>query len=101
MKNSSDPKGNRSHRQVLNFVIDSQVKNMANLRVLQKGQYLKCDPNKSWSITATEICMLTVFAVVPCNSILSSLFIYPTNARLDCSKRMLKFSLKVLLHVSV
>jgi len=35
----------------------------------------------------------------------SSLFIYPTNARLDCSKIMLKFTLiftlKVLLHVSV
>jgi hypothetical protein len=27
-------------------------------------------------------------------------FIYPTNAQLDCSKRMLKFTLKVLLHVS-
>ena len=33
--------------------------------------------------------------------ILSSLFIYPTNAQLDWSKRMLKFTLKVLLHVSV
>jgi hypothetical protein len=33
--------------------------------------------------------------------ILSSLFIYPTTAQLDCSKRMLKFTLKVLLHVSV
>jgi hypothetical protein len=36
--------------------------------------------------------------------ILSSLFIYPTNAQLDCSKRMLKFTLiftlKVLVHVS-
>jgi len=36
---------------------------------------------------------------------LSSLFIYPTDAQLDCSKRMLKctliFTLKVLLHVSV
>jgi hypothetical protein len=37
--------------------------------------------------------------------ILSSLFIHPTNSQLDCSKRMLKFTLiftiKVLLHVSV
>ena len=36
---------------------------------------------------------------------LSNLFIYPTNAQLDCSKRMLQFTLiftlKVLLHVSV
>jgi hypothetical protein len=31
--------------------------------------------------------------------ILSGPFIYPTNAQLDCSKRMLKFTLKVLLHV--
>ena len=35
----------------------------------------------------------------------STLFIYPTNAQLDCSKGMLKFTLKftlkVLLHVSV
>jgi len=37
--------------------------------------------------------------------ILSSLFIYPTDAQLDCSKRMLKFTLIftliVLLHVLV
>jgi len=37
--------------------------------------------------------------------VLSSLFIYPTNTQLDCSKIMLKFTviftLKVLLHVSV
>jgi hypothetical protein len=37
--------------------------------------------------------------------ILSSIFIYPTNAQLDCSKRMLKLALilalKVLLHVSI
>ena len=37
--------------------------------------------------------------------ILSNLFIYPTSAQLNCSKRMLKFTLiftlKVLLHVSV
>jgi hypothetical protein len=36
---------------------------------------------------------------------LSSLFIYPTNAQLDCFKRMAKltliFTLKMLLHVSV
>ena len=36
---------------------------------------------------------------------LSSLFIYPTNAQLDCSNIMLKFTLiftlQVLLHVSV
>ena len=54
MKNSSDPTGNRSHLQALNFVLERQVKTMANLRVLQKGQYLKCDPNKSWRITVTE-----------------------------------------------
>jgi hypothetical protein len=64
MKNSSDPTGNRSHLQVLNFVLDRQVKNMENLRVLQKGQYLKCDPTKSWGITVTEIYMLTLYATV-------------------------------------
>ena len=44
-------------------------------------------------------------SVVQCILIISSLIIYPTNEKLDCSKRMLTFTLiftlKVLLHVSV
>jgi len=46
-----------------------------------------------------------ILTVLPCILILSSIFICPPNAQLDCSKRMLKFTfiftLKVLLHVSV
>jgi len=43
----------------------------------------------------------TVLAVIQHMLRLSSLFIYPTNAQLDCSKRMLQFTLKILLHVSI
>ena len=38
--------------------------------------------------------LLANFAVVPCILMLSSLFVYPTDAQLDCSKRMSKFTLK-------
>ena len=46
-----------------------------------------------------------IFTVVPSIFDTINFFIYPTNAQLDCSKRILKFTsiftLKVLLHVSV
>jgi hypothetical protein len=49
--------------------------------------------------------VLNVFTVVPCILVLSSLLFIQLNAQLDCSKRMLKltlkFTLKALLHVSV
>jgi len=37
---------------------------MANLRVLQKDQYLKCYPNRSRRISVTEICMPTVYSII-------------------------------------
>jgi hypothetical protein len=63
-KNSGDPTGNQSHLQMLNFVLDRQVKNMENFRVLQNGQYLKFYPTKTRRITVTEICMFTVYATM-------------------------------------
>jgi len=39
-----------------------------------------------------------IFAVAPCILILSILFIYPTDAQLDCSKRMSKFALNLHLN---
>jgi hypothetical protein len=44
---------------------------------------------------------IIIFTVVPCILVLSSLLFIQLNAQLDCSKRMLKFTLKALLHVSV
>jgi len=38
--------------------------------------------------------VILIFTVAPCILILSSLFIYPTDAQLDCSKIMSKFTLK-------
>jgi len=35
-----------------------------------------------------------LFTVVPCILMISSVLFYPTDAQLDCSKRMLKFTLK-------
>ena len=40
------------------------------------------------------------FRVAPRILILSSLFIYPTDAQINCSKRMLKFTLKFTLKFS-
>jgi hypothetical protein len=42
-----------------------------------------------------------VFTVAPYILVLPSLLFIQLNAQLDCSKRMLKFTLKVFLHVSV
>jgi hypothetical protein len=41
------------------------------------------------------------FTVVPCILVLSSPLFIQLNAQLNCSKGMLKFTLKMLLHVSV
>jgi hypothetical protein len=41
-----------------------------------------------------------VFTVVPCNLMLSKFYL-PTDAQKSCVKRILKFTLKKLLHVSV
>jgi len=45
--------------------------------------------------------LLVMYSFDAISCLVSSLFIYPSNAQLDCSKRMLKFTLQVLLHVSV
>jgi len=36
-----------------------------------------------------------IFTVAPCILVLSSLFIYPTDAQLDCSKSVSQFTLKL------
>jgi len=40
------------------------------------------------------------FTVAPCILILSSFLIYPTDAQLDCSKKMSQFTLKFILKSS-
>ena len=44
--------------------------------------------------------MFTIFTVVPCILMLSKFYL-PTDAQKSCFKRILKFTVKQLLHISV
>ena len=46
-------------------------------------------------------CKFFFIEVVPCVLILSKFFYLPTDAQENCLKRILKFTLKQLLHVSL